>query len=86
MRAKTIQASGETLEEQLVRMDKSLKRHDRDLIKLKPVTLQAPPPSNTEADILSCLVDLMAERLGRTFKQSFVSRNELEAVAAMLPD
>ena len=67
-------------------MDKTIKRHDRDLVKLYPVTKEAPPASNKESDLLSCLIDLIGERMTRTFKQSFVSRNELEAVAAMLPD
>ena len=66
----------ETLKNEVLRMDKSLKRHDRDLTKLKPVTLQAPDAANRDSDLLSCLIDIMMDRLGLQFKHLFVTRNE----------
>jgi hypothetical protein len=43
----------------LTRFEETLKRHDRDLTKLRPVTMQAPSEANTEADLLSCLTDII---------------------------
>ncbi len=67
-------------------MEKTINRHERDLTKLKPVTLQAPDINNQHTDLLQCLTDIMAERMGRGFKQVFVTRNEFQALEAMLPD
>jgi len=51
-------------------------KHHRDLTKLNPVTLQAPHASNKESNLLSCLIDIMTERMGAQFKLAFVTRNE----------
>ena len=69
----------------LTRFEKTLGRHDRDLTKLKPVTLQA-PTANTQTDLLSCLTDLIQSKMRTPFKQLFVTRNEFVALEEMLPD
>ena len=83
---KGMQSTGETLEERLARMDKGLKRHDRDLAKLRPITMQAPAASNTHADLMSILSDNLLEKLDRTLKQAFISRNEFQVLENMIPE
>ena len=51
--------TGETLEEQLARMNKAIKRHEMDLKKLKPITLQAPAEDNKESDLLGIMCDII---------------------------
>ena len=86
IRAKSLQASGESLEEMLIRFDKTLKRHERDLVKLKPVTLQAPDAANNQANLLTCLADYVGSRIRNAMKSLFVTRNEFKELENMLPD
>ena len=86
LRAKTLHASGETLDEMLTRFEKTLNRHERDLTKLRPVTMQAPSEANTEADVLSCITDLIQTKMRASFRQLFVTRSEFMALEELLPD
>ena len=86
MRAKELQASGETLQEMLTRFDKTLNRHERDLVKLKPVTLQAPDAANKDANLLTNLADYVGSKIRNTIKAVFVTRNEFQALENIIPD
>lgn len=70
----------------LIRIEKVMNRHERDLVKLKPITLQAPEASNTESDVISCLSDIMAAKLKTLYQHVFVSRNEFQVLEKMLPN
>ena len=50
------------------------------------MTLQAPDAANKESDLISCLTDLMAERMGRQFKHIFVTRNEFKELENLIPE
>jgi len=60
----------------LTRFEKTLNRHERDLLKLKPVTLQAPEAANNEANLLTSLEDYLGSRIINTSKATFVTRRE----------
>ena len=70
----------------MAHLTKIQNRHERDLVKLKPVTLQAPDAANKETDLISCLTDIMSERMMRQQKQLFVTRNEFQSLSDLLPD
>ena len=74
------------LTEEMAHLTKIQNRHERDLVKLKPVTLQAPDAANKETDLISCLTDIMSERMMRQQKQLFVTRNEFQSLSDLLPD
>ena len=70
----------------LTRFEKTLNRHERDLVKLKPVTLQAPEAANKDANLLTCLADYVGSRIRSALKSVFVTRNEFQELESVIPD
>jgi hypothetical protein len=58
----------------------------RELQKLRPITMMAPAAENTEADTMTVLTDHIEQKFRFSMKDVFVTRNEFIKLQEIMPN